>query len=114
MEEEQILANTLEIENLICGLWFNPINMMTWQFSKIEPNDRNGTVLIADKSNPVRGIQLGYEIIWVNDGLTFLNLMYSSFPKTEQHQIWINDKTLKIKYITHPNPIDQYLVLNKA
>lgn len=91
MEGKEIESKILEIESLICGLWYNPIKMTTWEFSKIEPKDREGTVLIADTSKPVRGMQLGYEVIWVSDEMVFIDLIYYSFIKRDQHQIWLTD-----------------------
>ena len=114
MEDKIILDKTLQIEKQIAGLWYNPANMFTWQFSQIEEKDRIGNVLIADRNKPVGAIFLRYEVIWVNDDKVFIDLIYSTIGVKYQHQIWVTDKSLKI---AHTNPTTQeieYLILNKA
>lgn len=111
--EKIIFEKTLDIEKAISGLWYNTNNMATWTFYKIEENERTAMLTIADKAKPTGGLFLNYEVIWVNDGKVFIDIIYSSIPKRDQHQIWITESELKIAYTNYPHTEIMYLTLKK-
>lgn len=59
-------------------------------------------------------MQIWYEIIWVSDEMVFMNLIQRSLPMTYQHQIWIDDKFLKIAHVNPSTKATEYLYLDRA
>jgi hypothetical protein len=57
--------------------------------------------LITDKNKPAHGVQLEYEVIWVNDEMIFIDLIRPSIGQRTQHQIWISSDSLRIANLPH-------------
>ena len=114
-KQKFILERTLEVENLIAGM-FRADNGEIWRFSKIEPEERIGDLLISYPTTPPTGRAIKYEIIWVNDETIFLDLIMTSIPKPpEQHKIWITKDYLKILFSEENQPPNQsYLLLYRG
>lgn len=115
MNDNKIEQKILDIEGLIAGGWQNPDNNSLWQFSKIGKDERRGTVTLTDGniSNP-GSIRLQYEVIWVNDDQIYINVIHTSFPKTDQLQIWITKENLRIAYPNYSNLQIEEILLNRV
>jgi hypothetical protein len=112
--EKFIFEKVIGNEKLIAGFWVNSVDESTWQFFQIEPQDREGDLMITHKIPQTSAQHLKYRIIWVNDNLVFVDIIYPSLPMKEQCQIWITDKQLKIAWPpTNNSKEQQYLFLDK-
>lgn len=115
MDNQIFGQKTLELEALIYGLWHNRENGDTWNFSLVPETERMGWVSIADSRTPTPGsLILRYEVIWVNDEKTFIDLIYTSIPKRDQHRVWANENELKIEYFNHNQPEPKYVLLHRV
>jgi hypothetical protein len=114
MDDEKIIKEkTLQIEEMISGLWMDLKNDEIWSFFKIQEDERVGDLIIAGTGRPTPGRFMRYEIIWVNDDKVFIDLIWLSIAFRTQQQIWITDKSLKIKFIGKSNQ-DFYIDLVKV
>ena len=103
-ERSPLEHRRLEIESLLCGEWQNKATNQRWLYSPIQEADRYGQLLLFKASETAAPIKLGYEVMWVQEGLVFLNLLRVSFELMDQYRICFErTNTLKLSLPTSSN-----------